>query len=285
MPKTIKTKVLLGWMPQQEAIKTLSNCVFPEPMSQERMIELWQGYRAKVEALNRIYQPPTQEKMSFAEKSRVRKFLHKAKGLPIGRYIVRALKVNPSQLLIHQFMVVTERAESYGNKMMNATVRARYCLGIGMDERHKIVEVRNGAKTILRLPHYEFEVSARPGGFNISEMGRFISAVDANGRLLLWAGYHRTYAVFDQMTPDADGMAPLVILMKDVRDADRLLGAASDRPLVRDDLLREIPPVFADFFDADLFMEVDLLKQRREVHIEPVGTLINATTCFVNDET
>ena len=110
------------------------------------------------------------------------------------------------------------------------------------------------------------------------------NAVEAGQRLLLWSGYHRTYAVLSQMSPDAQGVAPLLILMKGADLPTRFLGSASERPMVRDLVFSDRPPVFADFLNDDLCIEVDLLKQRMEVHIEPAGTQINATVVRIDEE-
>src|SRR5882724_3060806 len=277
MPKTMKAKLLLGWMPEDEAINFLNRCISDPPLSDEQKLQVWREHRARVEALQRPYVRPELQKLTILEKSNVTTFLNRLKGTPVRGKIRKAIKLNPSNLLIHQFYVITERSIQYANRINHKKERINHCLGTGLDERHKIVETQQGTKTILKMPHFEFETKARPGGFDINERGRFISVVEANDRLLLWAGYHRTYAVLSQMAPDADGEAPLLILMNGVEEEDRFLGVDSLRPFVRDAILCDRPPVFADFFDPNLAMEVNLIQQRMEIHIEPKGTLIQAT--------
>lgn len=286
MPPTIKAKLLLGWMPRQEALDTLNKCVFATPLSEQDKIDLWNKYKERVDRLTGEHAAPQTQKLSLLEKSNVTTFLKKLKGTPVRRVIKRAIKVHPGQLVIRQFMVITDRASAYENRIVTDRDRIRYCLGIGMEERHKIVPVRKGNKEVLRLPHFEFEVKARLGGFDINEMARFMSVITDGDRMILWGGYHRSHALLSQMTPEAEGTAPLFILMNgaEVEDAVGFLGDDSDRPTVRDALRAERPPVLADFFERDLCMEVDLLKERREVHIEPTGNQLVARWVFAPDE-
>jgi hypothetical protein len=282
--RTIKAKVLLGWMPENEALTLLDRCVFDPQLSHDEKIALWRKYRDRTALLPQEYDPLQLAKLSLLEKSNVTTFLNRLSGTPVRKMITKAVKFqNPGQLVIRQFYVVVGRMESHAAAITSKKQRINRCLGVGLDERQNIQEVRQGTTTILRLPHFEFEVKARPGGFDINEMGRWLSAVEDRGRFVVWGGYHRTHALLSQMTPDADGEAPLLILMKGVTEAELFFGADSDRPAVRDVLRAARPPLFKDFFDDNLFMVVDLLKQRREVHIEPLGLQIQAKLLYVDD--
>ena len=284
MPQTVKAKLLLGWMPKEEALAILDRSIFSPALSHDEKVALWERYRERCRAL-----PPepllTQlAKLSILEKSNVTSFMNKLKKMPIRKLAVRAVKFsNPGQLAIRQFFVVMGRTEKYQAAISTPRQKIHHCLGIGLDERHKIVQSQQGDKTILRLPHFEFDMTPRIGGFDVNEMGRFLSVVTHADRYILWGGYHRSHALLSQMTPDADGLAPLFILMKGPAEAERFFGADSDRPTVRDALAETRPPLLKDFFDPDLFIITDLIKSRMEFHIEPVGSTLAATRHFIEE--
>jgi len=119
--------------------------------------------------------------------------------------------------------------------------------------------------TIVDLPHGEFLVDLRQGRLQLTEAARFISVADLGDRTLLWAGYHRAYAVASQTVPEGTVRVLLATLIDG--DADRFLGADSDRPEVRDMVRGDRPAFLADFFDANLCMSVNLRKQRPELHV------------------
>lgn len=261
----------------------LDRCVFNPVLSREEKLALWRQYRNRVAALPQEYTPLQTTRLSLQEQSSVKTLLNKFKGMPIRKLITRAVKfANPGQLIARQFFVIVGQADSHGAAMTTKTQRINRCLGVGLDERHKIQQIQQGTTTILRLPHFEFEVKARPGGFDINEMGRFLSVVEHKGRYVLWGGYHRTHALVSQMTPEAEGEAPLFILMNGVEEAEGFFADTSLRPEVRDSLFAARPPIFSDFLDDNLCMLVDLIKQRMEVHIEPSGLTIKATIKYVD---
>src|SRR5437588_78777 len=113
MPKTLKTKMLLGWMTRDYAVSQLDRCVFDEPMSINEKSGLWEMYRDRVTALKGKYVKPAFGKMTLKEKMAVRKFLRNQKQTPSGkRHILDVLKIaNPAEMVIRQFFVVTQQSE------------------------------------------------------------------------------------------------------------------------------------------------------------------------------
>jgi hypothetical protein len=97
------------------------------------------------------------------------------------------------------------------------------------------------------------------GHLQLTEAANFVSVADLRDRTLLLAGYHRAYAVASQTVPEGTVRMLLVTLIS--RDSDRFLGLASDRPEVRDKVRGGRPAHLADFFDADLCIDVHLRKQ------------------------
>src|SRR5947209_15294388 len=100
MPKTIKAKLLLGWMPEEEAMKILNNCVFDPPLTEAQKRELWQSYVGKTNAIQREYQAPKRKAYQLSEKIEIGKFLKKMKNPPYGHLFSDVLKLDPSQLII-----------------------------------------------------------------------------------------------------------------------------------------------------------------------------------------
>src|SRR5215470_2401626 len=126
---TVRVKLLLGWMPEAEALATLDRCVFDPPLSREDKLALWQRYRDRVLALEQNYAPLELAKLTLQEKSNVTTLLNKLSGMPVRRIITRAIKFrNPGQLLVRQFMVVQSRTDKYRNSMTSNKQRINHCL-------------------------------------------------------------------------------------------------------------------------------------------------------------
>jgi len=286
MPKTLAAKLLLGWMPKDEAIKWLEHCVFDKRLKYQDQVRLWEQYGEKVAKLEKPQQTaPAALEFTETEKREVDSFLNKMKSQPSGQFIRKVIKVDPRELAIHQFMVITDRSGAYAVSMTDEAQRIKHCLGIGMEFKGQQFPTRQvGNLTIVELPHAEFLLEPMPNGLNFRERDRYIAVVEAGNRFLLWGGYHRTYAVLSQMSPEGAGGAPLVTLIAGTADVAGFFSLRSERPTVRDAVLGERPPLFRDFFDDDLAMQVQLLKQRVEVHIRPVGLgKMQAQTIWVNE--
>jgi hypothetical protein len=268
--RTIRGKLLLGWMPREEAMKTLLKlCVFSSPINEQQAEELWAEYRSRVAALSpRKCELPANAKMSLAEKIQAKKLMNdiRRKG---GKNARRVLKIDPMRLVVHQYRIFLDHAEAYRAAMINEREKTRLCLGFGLETDFTRVRSEAGA-VIIELPHPEFGCKRHPNGqIEIQEAARFISVADLDDRILLWAGYHRTYAVASQTSPDATERVLLVTLIDG--DADRFLAPDSDRREVRDTVLGERPAIFADFFDDALCMTVNLRRQRPEWHVPTDG--------------
>jgi hypothetical protein len=57
MPKTVRAKLLLGWMPEVEGLAVLEKCVFDPPLTPEQKRELWLEYHHRVKALPQECEP------------------------------------------------------------------------------------------------------------------------------------------------------------------------------------------------------------------------------------
>jgi len=148
MPKTIKAKMLLGWMPRGEALNFLLNdCVFDPPLTEAKALELWEGYRVKVAALpKRVCCVPQRLSLNKREQIAVRDFKKSPKHTTDTIHDV--IKIDPRKVVLHQFYVVTERSEQYLQRMHNDKQRIKHCLGLDIQS---VETEHNGAVTTIKL--------------------------------------------------------------------------------------------------------------------------------------
>jgi hypothetical protein len=258
-------------MPQGEAMKTLMKlCVFDSALTECQANDLWMEYRRRVGALPpRNCTLPASAKMSLGEKLKATKLMKEVRRKR-GTNVRRVLKIDPMSLVIHQYQIILDRAEAYGAAMTNESEKARICLGFGLEGQIATVRSEPGV-IIIELPHAEFIYKGHANGrVELEELARFIAVTNLDDRMMLWGGYHRTYGVANQASPDAPERVLLVTLTEG--DADLFLGPDSRRPEVRDLVLGERPPIFADFFNDELCMSVNLRKQRPEWHVQTDGS-------------
>lgn len=269
MPRTVKGKLLLGWMPEAEALDfLLKRCVFSDEMTEQRARETWLQYKQKVDALPpRACAIPAFQKMSEAENGAAVHFRNMPRPQS-QEQMNKIVKVNVGDFVVHQFFVVTERSADYTRRMRDEKERIKICLG---QDPQTPAQNQVGPLTTIILPHFEYDVLARISAntlnVNLAEWPRFISAVRLNDRLLLWGGYHRSYATLSHAEPEGAVEPPLVTLITSPLTT-AFLGAASNRPIVRDCVLGARPALLRDFLDDGLAMSVSIRKQRRELRID-----------------
>ena len=111
----------------------------------------------------------------------------------------------------------------------------------------------------VELPHAEFLFAFNGQAFGIIQGGPHVSVSELQNRTVLWAGYHRTYALAATVNPDANERSVLAALTTEAG-----LATATNQPL-RDLLLGERPALLGDFFDERLFIEVELHRKRYEL--------------------
>jgi len=290
MPKTVKAKFLLGWMKQHEALDALNACIFNPPLTKKNAIALWKGYRDKVEAIPpRTPHNPTQLQPTADEATAIGEHTRRMNAGPFRQQFCGVIKVDPAELVIHQYHVITERAEQYAQEMAGDTTRINHCLGVGLAFTGTLVPRWVGLKrSVIDLPHSEFKPVPVPGGFTFKEWDRYITVVPcpAKDRLLLWAGYHRSYALLAlcQAGGDAAGAAPLLTVMTGMLDAEAFF-KGSARVAVRDAVLGQKPAFLSDFLDPDLFICVNLRKKRAEGRIDLIKpTKLRGSVVQVDDE-
>jgi hypothetical protein len=103
------------------------------------------------------------------------------------------------------------------------------------------------------------------GGFQIQEMAKHITATVYDQRMLLWSGYHRSFALMTNEYPDGMDRSLVAVL---ANDGEAVLSPQSPNQGVREMLRGLRPPLFADFFDERFCIRVRLRKKRCELWIQ-----------------
>jgi hypothetical protein len=269
--KTLSGKLLLGWMQEKEALAFLLDEAVP-PLTKDAALELWNCYRAKVTALGqREYHKPARAPHNFKENLAAQKIIkasrrngeHNVKGL---------LKVDPLDLVVHQLRIFEERALPYLPLVRDPVAKVKVCLP-PLPTGGQLPTRRISGKTIIELPHGEFRIGLGPDKRPaVQELAHHIAINEFDGRLLLWAGYHRTYAVTlaSQANPEEIERLVPAVLTTDADDAflDAMARFSEKRDMVRG----TCPALFRDFFDSDLCLAIKLRKRRPQFEIDLTGT-------------
>lgn len=268
-PLTVDGVLLLGWMEREEALWWLRDrCWFDPPLNEAQADELWKEYRARVAALpERNIQPVVRMPIPQVHRQHVNNFLTRLR----GPEVTDVLNINPLDLVVHQTYVVTERANHHAQQ--NTSWAAKTLV---IDRPAPDIPIRYEDKgVIFSLPHAEHMIALQPdGAFRIHQGGGFVSVVEIGGRLLLSAGYHRSFAFARAAMnePDAIDRCELVALTVTL---PAQVSAVFPNQGLRTMVLGSRPPLFSDFF-SDLAMTVKLRKKRWEAHIKIVD--VDATS-------
>lgn len=268
MPRTVKAKLLLGWMAQTEAMAALNACVFDEPLTPTQATGLWETYRDKVAALE-PRKPAAIERLEItpAEKQAIDEHVKRVKASASSRFLADIVKIDPRNLIARQFHVLTDHSAKYAKDMETENARINGCLGVGLQFGGQLVMRQVNANLFaVDLPHSEYVIIPNPKGVHLQERDRYIVIVpNPEDRLVLWGGYHRTHAVLCQMAGDAAGVAPLLTVMTGIPEVEQFFARPSPE---RDTVLGERPALLRDFFNEELFISVNLQRTRAEARIE-----------------
>lgn len=269
--------ILPGWMERDFAIRYLLNdCIFDPPLTEQRAESIWRPYRERVEALpERDVKAPDRLALTPEEQRAADQFMEfHRRSAPRGS-VHGVIKIDPTQLVAHQFYVVLDKAREYMDHASARTWCARNCLATGT--RQHPIRIHHGlnAATIL-VPHGEFAfIYNQPAGrFDVTELARHVSVTAFQERMILWAGYHRSYARMASANPDGNDRSLLVALTS---DADFFVSERSPNQGLRAMVCGPRPSLFGDFFDERFFMRVRLRRKRFELQVR-------AQVVAVNDE-
>jgi hypothetical protein len=168
------------------------------------------------------------------------------------------IKIDPSGLIAHQLLVVEERAIGYQTAV--STMQGWINQTLAAQQQPHQIQLRFGMNAMdVDVPHAEFVVVFANGTYQVQELARFVSVTAFDQRMLLHAGYHRSYARMSGIAPDAIDRSVLVVV---VTDGEFLVSPSSPNQGVRAMCCGLRPPLFADFFDDGFFMRVPLKRKR-----------------------
>lgn len=273
IPRTIRGRVLLGWLKRDDAVRYLLNdCYFNPPLAEQDAEQLWRPYRDRTEALQeREALAPQRLPLNHAESAHEQRFLTFLRSLGPSD-IGAVIKVDVSQLVAHQYVVLTEKSEAYrqrvgtGHAWLNETLPCQIAPLPMMNVRY----LQNGFNTALDvdLPHGEFAFLPDQGGnFSPRQLLRHVTVLQTGNRMWLWAGYHRTFAFMLAMRPTAAVPNAVVALTRNtLLPANQPAGAAGGLP---DDIgpFGRRPALLGDFFNPDFFIDVNLRKKRYQLQM------------------
>lgn len=265
---SLEAVVLIGWMHRDVAVKFLrEECMFDPQLSDADATAIWQRYRSEVESLPpRAATAPIRVSLMESEKRLVAPFLEHFRKLG-AQNILDVVKIDPMQLVVHQLYVVTEHAENYAKTVTTPRGWINKCVSV-VSTQHNL-QIRAGMNIVdVDIPHGEFGFTFVPNlGFQIQELARHVSVTEFSNRMILWAGYHRTYAKMCSAAPDANDRSLPVAL---TTDATFVVSPAAPNQGLREMLCGPRPPVFADFFDERFFIRVNLRRKRFQLQIRAV---------------
>src|SRR5256885_685347 len=126
-PRTMPAKVLLGWLPKEAAVQFLtSECVFDEPMNQQRAEQVWTQYHDAVESLPvRNCEAPQRVPLTREEQNIATDFMRVHQQNANVREII---KINPLNLVTHQPHVNLNQCGIYAQDAATAARYARHSL-------------------------------------------------------------------------------------------------------------------------------------------------------------
>ncbi len=255
---TVAAKVLLGWMEQDQAVNYLrSECVFPNPITEEEAIEMWRIRHERVQALpERTADAPLELPMNTQEQAQADAFM---RAMRTATNILRVIKIDPAGLVAHQPFVIVDQAGKYGPFANNTANFANKSLSTLLHRAE--LQVQSGPNFAdVSVPHGEYGFAFHPqAGFQIQEAARHVAVTAYQNRMLLWAGYHRSYARMASANPDGRDRSLLVAL---TTDGDFFVSTNSPNQGLRAMVCGLRPSLLGDFLDDNLFMAVNLKRKR-----------------------
>src|SRR5580704_19231304 len=107
-------KVLLGWMDRDTAVNFLTkDCVLDQALTESEAEHKWRDYRDRAEALpERDALEPQRLQLNATEQAHAHRFLSFMHQIG-ARDVQEVIKVDLSKLVVHQYLVVTDRSEGY----------------------------------------------------------------------------------------------------------------------------------------------------------------------------
>lgn len=279
---TLNGVLLLGWMDRDNAVTYLMrNCISDPPYTEATAEALWRLYRDRCEALpEREALAPDRLPLTPEERQHANRFLASLNQL--GPHTVQDfVKIDLSKLVVHQVIIVASRSnEQYLNRVRNNTGWLNQALpltprpGAQITSRVSVNGLHTSAD--FDIPHGEFIFAPDPTGqfFSVQQFQAYISVVrgpgDAGRRLMLKAGYHRSYARARSMMPPAATVPSAVVALERNTFGDPPNQVAGAGLIVDTAGLRPTgcrPALLADFFDDNLAIRINLRRKRYQLQV------------------
>jgi len=263
VPQTLDGVVLLGWMEKNEAIACLrETCWFDPQLAIPQAEALWEQYRQAVEELpERQVQSPVRLPIPHSAQAWVRQFLARHR----GPEVLDVINIDPRGLVIYQLYVAVDRADHHaqniGNNHWTETT-------LQIDRPVSQLPIRvEGNIVKVNLPHGEHVLGLRPdGAFQIQQGDGYVCVCEIQGRMVLKAGYHRSFA-FVRAVMNALEANDTSLLVAVTATAPPQLSLQFPTQGLRTMVLGSRPPLFSDFFNDSLAMMVKLRRKKFEAHI------------------
>jgi len=262
-------------MERDDAINLLVNdCVADPPFDPLSAAAVWREYRNRAEALpERPALEPPHLPLTQEEQQHAQRFMAFLRGAGVTD-VQRVIKIDPSALVIFQYYVIAERAEQYGQRMNAPQTRdLEECLPISVNNTQvQIAFTRNGmnSQADISLPHAEFFFGVNPqtAAFTATQFLRHVTVAKAGARLLLTAGYHRSYARMLSMNPTAAARSAVVALAANTLvSPPAQVGVGVVGGAFGLSPFGQRPALLGDFFADGLFMNVNLRRKRYQLQV------------------
>jgi len=263
MPQTLEGLVLLGWMEKNDAVTyLLEHCWFDPQVTNEQAQVMWEGFRHTVEQLpERQIAAPVRRPIPNHSEAWVNRFMVATR----GPEVIQVINVDPRELVVYQFYVAVDRADHHAQNVGNHRWTQT---SLQFDRPGAALPLR-GEDGIIKvsLPHPEHGFVVRPDGlFQIQQGGNFVSVCEVEGRMILKAGYHRSFA-FARATMNELDARDKSLLVALTATAPPQLSPLFPMQGLRTTVLGLRPPLFSDFFNDSLAMRVKLRRKRYEMHL------------------
>jgi hypothetical protein len=254
----VQTLLLLGWMKKENAVKLLMEDAVP-PLSEPEAGALWQKYADVVGNLEaRPDAAPRKQKLNATESTIADDFLLHHRG---NANVKDVIKVNPMELIARQLNIALDQCAIYqaGNTSRSAWIKKWLAKGkpgsmAGWSVQYAKNHVDYGVPHGEWGVHYDLTTSK----IEVREDARHVSLTAYGTRMMLWAGYHRSYGMVRSAPEGAD--RSLVAALTD--DGTFAVSNGSPDQELFDLLCGLRPPLFADFFDERFVIQLALKKKK-----------------------
>lgn len=290
--QVLEGRVLLGWMKRDDAVRFLRTACWFEPQITDAEAEaLWRPYRDRCESLPERPAPAPQRLPLNHQEQRHAELFLAALARQGPHTIDDVIKIDLSHLVVHQLYVTVSRSNDvYRNRVNTTNGWLHQALPLtprpAATFTWNLRVSPNGLNTEVDfdLPHAEFVFAPDPTGqfYSVQQYQNYISVLRGSGsnteRMLLKAGYHRSYARALSMLPTATVPSAVVALDRNTFGLPQNQPAAAGLTVATAGLWPNgrRPALFADFFDDALAMRVNLRRKRYQLQVRSTWVELDA---------